>query len=83
MLGQRIIQISSSPYASPSGAFQEKDGLWRLCVDYRGLNKQTILDKYLIPLMEDLLDELGGSMYFSKLDFRAGFHQIRMHPDVT
>lgn len=51
----------------------KKDGSWRLCVDYKKLNKQAIKDKYLIPLHEDLLDELGGSCIYSKLDLQLGY----------
>lgn len=64
MLTQGIIQYSASPYASPVVLVKKKDGSWRLCVEYRSLNKQTIKDKYPIPLLEDLLDELGGSKFF-------------------
>lgn len=80
MLDQGVIQHRSSPYVAPVVMVKKKDGSWCLCVDYRGLNSETIKDKYPIPLLEDLLDELGGSTYFSKLDLRARFHQIIMEP---
>ncbi|XP_067293892.1 uncharacterized protein [Pseudorasbora parva] len=78
LLAAGIIKESRSPYASPIVIARKKSGAIRMCIDYRTLNARTIPDQYTTPRIDDALDCLAGSKWFSVLDLRSGYYQIAM-----
>ena len=77
-LEKGFIRSSVSPWGAPVLFVKKKDGTLRLCVDYRQLNKMTMKNKYQLPKIDDLFDELKGASIFSKIDFQSGYHQLRI-----
>ena len=78
LLASGLVQKSNSPFGAPVLFVKKKDGTQRMCVDYRGLNKITVPNRYPLPRVDDLLDKLQGAKVFSSLDLLSGYHQIRL-----
>ena len=78
LLAKGYIRQSKSPYGAPVLFADNKDGKLRFCVDYRALNKVTVKNSYPLPRIDDLFDRLAGAKYFSRIDLRSGYHQIRI-----
>nr|GEW57954.1 reverse transcriptase domain-containing protein [Tanacetum cinerariifolium] len=76
-----FIRPSSSPWGAPVLFVKKKDGSFRMCIDYKELNKLTVNNRYPLPRIDDLFDQLHGSHFFSKIDLRSGYHQLRVHED--
>ena len=73
-----FIRLRNSSYGAPVIFVAKKDGTMRMCMDYRALNKITIKGKYPLPVIDDLLDQLAGAQFFTRIDLRSGYHQIRV-----
>ena len=80
-LAKGWIEPSTSPFGAPILFVSKKDGGLRMCVDYRALNKVTVRNRYPLPRIEDLFDQLQGACYFSSIDLAQGYHQLRVTPE--
>ncbi|KAJ0510834.1 putative nucleotidyltransferase, Ribonuclease H [Helianthus annuus] len=81
LLAKGFVRPSSSPWGAPILFVKKKDGSMRLCIDYRELNKVTIKNRYPLPRIDDLFDQLQGASYFSKIDLRSGYHQLKVRDE--
>jgi hypothetical protein len=81
LLKKGFIRPSASPWGSPALFVPKKDGTQRLCIDYRALNAVTIKNKYPLPRINDLMDQLRQAKYFGKIDLRSGYHQMKIRPE--
>ncbi|GJU46845.1 putative reverse transcriptase domain-containing protein [Tanacetum coccineum] len=76
-----FIRPSSSPWGAPVLFVKKKDGSFRMCIDYRELNKLTVKNRYPLPRIDDLFDQLQGSSIYSKIDLRSGYHQLKVREE--
>ena len=78
LLTAGFIHLAKAPYGAPILFQKKKDGTLRLCIDYRALNKVTVHNKYPLSIISNLFDQLHGAKYFTKLDLRSGYYQVRI-----
>ncbi|GKA57266.1 putative reverse transcriptase domain-containing protein [Tanacetum coccineum] len=76
-----FIRLSTSPWGAPVLFVKKKDGYFRMCIDYRELNKLTVKNRYPLPMIDDLFDQLQGSSVYLKIDLRSGYHQLRVRDE--
>ncbi|KAI3702719.1 hypothetical protein L6452_28470 [Arctium lappa] len=81
LLDKGFIRPSTSPWGAPVLFVKKKDGSMRMCIDYRELNKVTVKNRYPLPRIDDLFDQLEGTSYFSKIDLRSGYHQLKVREE--
>ncbi|GKV11068.1 hypothetical protein SLEP1_g22354 [Rubroshorea leprosula] len=81
LLEKGFIRPNVSPWGAPVLFVKKKDGSMRLCIDYRKLNKVTVKNRYPLPRIDDLFDQLKGAQVFSKIDLQSGYHQVKIKPD--
>jgi len=81
LLDKGLIRPSVSPWGAPVLFVRKKDGSLRLCIDYREMNRVTVKNKYPLPCINDLFDQLAGAAVFSKIDLRTGYHQLKVKPE--
>ncbi|GKA64814.1 putative reverse transcriptase domain-containing protein [Tanacetum coccineum] len=81
LAGRGFIRPSTSPWGDPILFIKKKDGSFRMCIDYRKLNKLTVKNRYPLPRIDDLFDQIQGSSVYSKIDLRSGYHQLRVRDE--
>ncbi|KAJ9561778.1 hypothetical protein OSB04_006938 [Centaurea solstitialis] len=81
LLDKGFIRPSTSPWGAPVLFVKKKDGTMRMCIDYRELNKATVKNKYPLPRIDDLFDQLQGAKFFSKIDLRSAYHQLKVREE--
>jgi hypothetical protein len=83
LLDKAVIQLNTTPCGSHVIAIPIKDGTWKMCVDYKDLKKITRKNWHPLPKINDLLDQLHHTRYFTKLDLKSGYHQVRVREEDT